>query len=66
MSIALFAFRPILGVIVAIVLAMLVVWFVIRVVVDGVTWFKEEIIDDVQRQKRKAQKKKAKDTEKLN
>ncbi len=66
MSIALFAFRPILGVIIALVLTVIVVWFVIRVVVDGITWFKEEIIDDLQRQTRKAQKKKSKDTENHN
>ena len=64
MSVALFAFRPILGVILALVVIVIVVWFVIRVLADSITWFREEIIDDFQRQKRKAQERKPEDPEK--
>jgi uncharacterized membrane protein len=38
-----------------VIAAVFAVWFVVRVVIDFVTWFREEIIDDFRetRQKRK-------------
>ena len=49
---ALFAFAPWPTILLLIGLAA-VVWFLFRAVADGITWFREEILEDYRQRKRK-------------
>ena len=53
----LFAVRTAWVAILVILVCLGLIWFAFRVVVDFVTWFKEEIIDDIRDNRRKAKEK---------
>jgi hypothetical protein len=42
----LFAFRTSLAVILSVVVVGLVVWYIIRAVVDAIRWFRDEMVDE--------------------
>ncbi len=56
MSAILLAFRTSWIAVFVVLIVLSCVWFVIRVIVDFARWFKEEIIDDFRRPRRRARK----------
>jgi hypothetical protein len=48
----LFAFRTVWLVILLVIVAGLALWFVVRVVVDSIEWFRDEIVPDLRRRKK--------------
>jgi len=54
----LFAVRSVWVVILALLIGIVLVWFVIRVIGDSFVWFREEILEDIRERRQKSREKK--------